>query len=229
MAEDLTGASGTVREPLRGKLEPRKPIAIVRLDDLTEAVSIGRSLLTGGVDTLEFALTNGQALRAIEQVRELLGAEVLVGAGTVLDGQSAEAAILAGAQFLVSPIYQRDVVKCGRKHDVPVVCGAFSPTEIMTAWQSGADLVKVFPARGLGPEYIKDVLAPIPHLKLVPTGGINLDNCSSFLEAGAYTVALGSSLVDEAVVARCDWETLSKLAQQYAEVCRGGIVRCQTG
>lgn len=200
-------------------LKPREPIAIVRLDDLSGAVDIGKALTMGGVKTLEFTLTNRRAVDAIREVREELADDALVGAGTVLDAKSARAAVSAGARFLVTPVLRKDVIEAGREHDVPVLCGAYSPTEIFDAHQAGADPVKVFPARSLGPAYVKDLLAPLPHLKLVPTGGVNLDNCAEFLEAGAYAVAIGSSLVDEALVARRDWGGLSALAERYVKEC----------
>jgi 2-dehydro-3-deoxyphosphogluconate aldolase/(4S)-4-hydroxy-2-oxoglutarate aldolase len=204
-------------------LKAREPIAIVRLDDLSEAASIGEALVEGGITALEFTLTNERAIEAIGEVVDRLGDEALIGAGTVLDAESAGAAIGAGAQFLVTPVYRQEVIDRGRERRVPVVCGAFSPTEILDAHEGGAALVKVFPAGALGPGYIKDVLAPLPRVRLVPTGGVNLENCSAFLEAGAYTVAVGSSLVGADVVARRDWPALSRLAAQYAEACREGV------
>ena len=200
-------------------LRSGEPIAIVRLDDLSEAVAIGEALAEGGIRALEFTLTNPEALKAVGEVRGRLEDRALVGAGTVLDGESAGEAISAGAQFVVTPVYRRDVIGRGRESGVPVVSGAMTPTEIFAAWQDGAELVKVFPARSLGPAYVKDLLGPFPQLRLVPTGGVNLDNCAAFIEAGAYTVALGSSLVDEAMISRGDWGALSALAQQYVEAC----------
>jgi 2-dehydro-3-deoxyphosphogluconate aldolase / (4S)-4-hydroxy-2-oxoglutarate aldolase len=209
----------SMRQNMRGNIEPRKPIAIVRLDDLGQAVEMSRALLEGGITTLEFTLTNPSALEAIVQVRQELSGEILVGAGTVLDAKAAEASIQAGAAFLVTPALLPDVIAVGRERGVPVVCGAYTPTEILTAWRKGADLVKVFPAGGLGPTYIRDVLAPLPAIPLVPTGGINLDNCVAFLAAGAYTVAIGSSLVSKAIVQEKDWLSLTALARQYVETC----------
>lgn len=203
-----------------------EPIAIVRLDDLAEAVAIGQALVEGGIRALEFTLSNPDALKVVGEVRgRLEEGRALVGAGTVLDGESAGEAISAGAQFLVTPVYRRDVIERGREGGVPVVSGAMSPTEIFAAWQDGADLVKVFPARSLGPAYVKDLLGPLPQLRLVPTGGVNLDNCAAFIEAGAYTVALGSNLVDETVISRGDWGELSALAQRYVEACASASPR----
>lgn len=200
-------------------MSPGEPIAIVRLDDLSEAVSITKALLDGGIKALEFTLTNERALNAITEVRERLGTDAMVGAGTVLDGESAQAAIRHGAQFLVTPVLRQDVVDSGKEGGVPVVCGAFSATEILDAWQGGAELVKIFPIRDLGPTYIKDMLGPLPQVKMVPTGGVNLENCAAFLEAGAYTVAVGSSLVDENAISRRDWRILSNLAASYVKAC----------
>ena len=165
-------------------LTPHMPIAIVRLSDLTDAVAISRALLEGGLTTLEFTLTNSAALEAVAQTRAALGDAVTVGVGTVLSAQQAHESIAAGAEFLVTPIVRRDVIAAGVEAGVPVACGAFTPTEIWDAWETGAALVKVFPARSLGPGYIKDILAPLPQLKLVPTGGIDVENCAAYIQAG---------------------------------------------
>jgi 2-dehydro-3-deoxyphosphogluconate aldolase/(4S)-4-hydroxy-2-oxoglutarate aldolase len=201
------------------RIERHEPIAVVRLPDLSDAAALSSALVAGGIRVLEFTLTNREALAAIEEVRPLLAEEVLVGAGTVLDAESAGAAILAGAQFLVTPTLQPDVVSCGLHHGVPVICGAFTPTEILQAAQSGAQLVKVFPAGSVGPGYIKDVLGPLPHVDLVPTGGITLDNCRQFLDAGAYTVAVGGKLVDGPLVERRDWDAICARALRFVEAC----------
>lgn len=200
-------------------LDRGRPIAIVRLEDLKEAVNISRALLAGGITALEFTLTNRQAFVAIEEVRGTLNGKVRVGAGTVLNAEDAHTAIQCGAEFLVTPTYQPDVIAVGQSTNTLVVCGAFTPTEIWTAWQRGAGLVKVFPARAVGPSYIKDVLAPLPELRLVPTGGVNVENCAAFLSAGAYTVALGSNLVNEQLIQRKDWAALETLARRFVEAC----------
>jgi len=201
-------------------IPPREPIAIVRLDDLSASVELSRALLAGGVGIVEFTLTNHKALDAVENVREHLGDHMIVGAGTVLDAESARSAILAGAQFLVTPVLAPEVIDCGRRYGVPVMCGALTPTEILSAWQAGADFIKVFPARTFGPAYIKDVLAPLPMLRLVPTGGVDAHNCRQYLEAGAYTVALGSNLVNPRKVSEGDWEGITRAASQVVSACR---------
>lgn len=202
-------------------LSPRMPIAIIRLDDLSEAVAISQALVEGGLTALEFTLTNRAALDAVAQARAALGDRALVGVGTVLDVKAAQASITAGAQFLVTPVVVRDVIAEGRAQDVQVACGAYTPTEIWEAWQAGAAVVKVFPARALGPGYIKDVLAPLPDLKLVPTGGVDLDNCAAYMKAGAYSVGIGSNLVDPKLVAAKNWAELTRRARAYVEACAG--------
>lgn len=201
------------------QIEPRQPIAIVRMDDLSQAVELSRALVAGGISALEFTLTNPDALAAIRRVRADLGDAARVGAGTVLTAENAHAAIDAGAQFLVTPTLELDVIATGRTAGAPVVCGALTPTEILAAWRHGAELIKVFPARAFGPAYIKDVLAPLPQLRLVPTGGVDLGNCAAFLSAGAFTVALGSNLVDAQLIKRHDWMGLTALARRYVEAC----------
>ena len=201
------------------KIQPRQPIAIVRLDDLGQAVEISRALLAGGITVQEFALTNPHALEALAQVQRRLPGDLLLGAGTVLDAEMAQSAIAAGAEFLVTPAFLPDVIVVGRSAGIPVLTGAFTPTEILGAWRTGADLVKVFPAGGAGPAYIKDVLGPLPGIPLVPTGGVNLSNCAAFLAAGAYTVAIGSSLVNKEIVRKQDWPALTELARQFVQAC----------
>jgi 2-dehydro-3-deoxyphosphogluconate aldolase / (4S)-4-hydroxy-2-oxoglutarate aldolase len=200
-------------------LQPRMPIAIVRLDNLDAALDISSALLAGGITTVEFTLTNAQANDVIKQARHEFGERMIIGAGTVLDSANARASIEAGAQFLVTPILALDVIATGKELNIPVVCGAYTPTEIWTAWQAGATLVKVFPSSGLGPTYFKDVLAPLPGMLLVPTGGVNLETCGAYLAAGAYTVAVGSHLVNKDRIVAKDWAGLTALARRYIEAC----------
>ena len=206
---------------VRHILPPRQPIAIIRLDDLSDAIQLSQALLDGGITTLEFTLTNKQANDVIIRVRDHFAARLTVGAGTVLDAEMARDSVSAGAQFLVTPTFAPDVIDVARGSDVPIACGAFTPTEILAAWRAGADLVKVFPAGPLGPTYIKDVLGPLPDILMVPTGGVNVDNCASFLAAGAYTVAVGSQLVSKPLIQNKDWSALTGLARRFVQACRG--------
>jgi 2-dehydro-3-deoxyphosphogluconate aldolase/(4S)-4-hydroxy-2-oxoglutarate aldolase len=170
-------------------LPPRTPIAIARLDDLSEAIEISRALLAGGITRLEFTLTNTEANRVITEVQRVVGDRLVVGAGTVLDAEQAHTSIDAGAQFLVTPALLPEVINVARERHIPIACGAYTPTEILTAWRLGANLVKVFPASALGPGYIKDVRGPLPNIPLVPTGGVNVNNCAAFLAAIRWRLA----------------------------------------
>lgn len=190
-------------------------VAIVRLDDLSEAVPLARSLNQGGIPAVEFTFTNPTAARAIEVVRSAAEDGSLVGAGTVLDAETARTAILAGAQFVVTPVVSLPVIEMCRRYAVPTVIGAFTPTEILAAWQAGADFVKVFPSSAGGPRYLKDVRGPLPQVRLIPTGGVSLENAGEFIKAGASAIAVGSNLVDPKLVASRDWTALSGRAQQY--------------
>lgn len=200
-------------------LLPRRPIAIVRLDDLSAAVDIARALADGGITALEYTLSNRAAFAAVERVRAAVGDSLRVGLGTVVNADDARQAIESGAEFLVTPTLEPEVIAVAQGAGVPIACGAFTPTEILAAWRHGAQLVKVFPARSLGPAYIKDVLAPLSGLRLVPTGGVDLDNCAAFLQAGAYTVALGSNLVESRLVRDRDWPALAARARRYVDAC----------
>jgi 2-dehydro-3-deoxyphosphogluconate aldolase/(4S)-4-hydroxy-2-oxoglutarate aldolase len=199
-------------------------VVIVRLADLSAAVLLTQALLAGGVTVLEFTLTNPAALAAICEVKAALPAFVegraVIGAGTVLDPAAARASVEAGAQFIVSPHTNLETIAVCRKLGVPCMPGALTPTEIVTAWNAGASAVKVFPARAFGPAYIKDVLAPLPQLKLMPTGGVDLDNIGQFFKNGAFAVGLGSNLVDERLVAAEDWVALTARASSYVQAVR---------
>lgn len=188
-------------------------IAVVRLDDLSTATDITEALVTGGVTAVEFTFTNRRAGDAIASTREALGDRALIGAGSVLDSETARTAILAGAQYVVTPTFKASTLELCHRYGIPVVCGALTPTEILTAWEAGASLVKVHPASLGGPKYFKDVLAPMPQVKLVPSGGVTFDNVGEFIEAGAAAVALGSNLVDARTAQVRDWDTLRDRAQ----------------
>ena len=204
-------------------------VAIVRLDDLSGAVPLTRALAEGGIRAGEFTFTNRTAPRAIEAAREALDGAALVGAGTVLDAETARTAILAGAQFIVTPVVSIPVIECCRRYSVPTVIGAFTPTEILTAWEAGADFVKVFPASAGGPRYLKDVRGPLPQVRLIPTGGVSTENAAEFIRAGASAVALGSNLVDPKLVAAGDWPELTGKAAAVVDIVRQARSRAAAG
>lgn len=196
-------------------------VAIVRLDDLSAAVKVTEALLRGGVRSVEFTFTNPTAGRVIEEVRGALGERASIGAGSVLDPETARTAILAGAEFVVTPVVNTAVIELCNRYAVPTVIGAYTPTEMLTAWQAGASYVKVFPASVGGPHYLKDVRGPLPQLKLIPTGGVDLDNAAEFIRAGAAAIAVGSNLVDAKTVGAGRWEVLEERARAFAEAVQG--------
>lgn len=200
-------------------------VAVIRLDDLSQAAPLARALHAGGIAALEFTYTNRAAGAAIEVAREELGDAALVGAGTVLDAETARAALLAGAQFIVTPTVSLGAIEVCRRYAVPMICGAFTPTEILTAWQAGSDYVKVFPAGALGPGYIKDVLAPLPQLKLIPTGGVNESNAADFVRAGAVGLGIGGDLVHRASIERGDWDAVTARARRFVEIAAAAGLR----
>ena len=193
-------------------------IAVVRAKSSQQLLEVARALLAGGVDCIEITLTTPNAMEVIGQCREAMGDDALIGVGSALSGEDARQAIKAGAQYVVSPILDFDIIAAAHEADVPVVPGAFTPTEIHNATQAGADVVKVFPATRLGPGFFKDVLAPMPHLKLTPAGGVNLDTAGDFIKAGAVTLAVGSALVDKQALATGDLEKIRDLAERFVKV-----------
>lgn len=200
-------------------------VAIIRLDDLSSAVELSRSLLAAGVRVQEFTLSNPAALDAVRQVfegmEEFSGESAALGIGSVRTVEQARAAVEAQVDFVVTPIFQPGVLQICVEAEIPILCGAYTPTEIASAQAFGASMVKVFPARDLGPKYIKDVLAPMPELQLVPTGGVSLENMHSFFDAGAAAVGVGGNLIDQAAVANQDWDTVRAVASKYVATAKG--------
>ena len=190
------------------KVEAGGVVAIVRLDDLSAAGPLTAALHRGGINAVEFTFTNRLAGKVSEEVRASAPDGIAVGAGTVLDPETARTAILSGAEFIVTPALNVETIQLCNRYRVPSVIGAFTPTEIITAWQAGADVVKVFPASVGGPRYLKDVMGPFPQVKLIPTGGVSVENAGEFIRCGAVAVALGGNLVDAKTVAAGDWTTI---------------------
>jgi 2-dehydro-3-deoxyphosphogluconate aldolase/(4S)-4-hydroxy-2-oxoglutarate aldolase len=195
-------------------------IAVVRASSSEQLLDVSAALAEGGVTLIEITMTTPNALRVIEDVARKMGDRVLVGVGSVLDPETARAAILAGAEYVVGPTLNLDVIAMCNRYGLPCVPGAFSPTEIMAAWTAGADVVKVFPATKLGPEFLKDVHGPMPFLKLTPAGGVDLTTAASFVKAGAWCVCLGGSLLKKDLLANKDYAGLAKLARQYVDIVK---------
>jgi 2-dehydro-3-deoxyphosphogluconate aldolase / (4S)-4-hydroxy-2-oxoglutarate aldolase len=193
-------------------------VAVVRAQDGKQLVDVCRALADGGITVVEITMTVPDALEVIRRVRAELGDRVLLGAGTVLDPESARAALLAGAEYLVAPTVNLDVIRLCRRYDKLVMPGAFTPTEILTAWEAGADIVKVFPAEVVGPAYFRALRGPLPQVRLMPTGGVDLNTAAEFLKAGACCLGVGSQLVEPAAVAARDFDRIRGLARQYAAI-----------
>ncbi len=188
-------------------------VAIVRLERYDRAVDVARALLAGGISAVEFTLTGTGAHEAITATRAAFGDTICVGVGTVLEAAAAEAAIDAGAQFVVTPVMRLDVIGTCKARNTPILCGALTPTEALSAHTAGADMVKIFPARAGGPAYIRDLLAPLPMLRLVPTGGVGPENARAYLDAGAVALGIGGNLVAAQAVASGDWGRITEQAR----------------
>lgn len=195
-------------------VERDRAVAVVRTDAPEKLVRIADALREGGVVCIEVTMTVPNALAGIRAVADALGGGVLVGAGSVTDAETARAAVEAGARYVVSPVFKPEVIEAAHALDAAAMPGCFTPTEILAAHEAGADVAKVFPAGSLGPGFIKGVLAPMPHLKLMPTGGVSLDNAAEWLRAGAVAVGAGSALVDTAAIAAGDWAQLTANARR---------------
>jgi 2-dehydro-3-deoxyphosphogluconate aldolase/(4S)-4-hydroxy-2-oxoglutarate aldolase len=195
-------------------------VAVIRAPDGARLVEAARALVAGGVTVMEVTFTVPDAPDVIRQVRRDLSDRALVGAGTVLDPETARAALLAGAEFIVAPTLNLEVIRLCHRYDRLVMPGAFTPTEVLTAWESGADVVKVFPADMGGPAYLRALRGPLPQVRLMPTGGVDLDTAADFLRAGACCLGVGSQLVDPKAVAAGDFGRLQDLARRYAEAVR---------
>jgi 2-dehydro-3-deoxyphosphogluconate aldolase/(4S)-4-hydroxy-2-oxoglutarate aldolase len=195
-------------------------VAVVRSADSPQLVEVCRALAEGGVRVVEITMTVPDALDVLRQVRQALGDRLLLGAGTVLDAETARAVLLAGAEYVVAPTVNLDVIRLCRRYDKLVMPGAFTPTEILTAWEAGADIVKVFPADVLGPTFFRALRGPLPQVRLMPTGGVDLTTAAAFLKAGACCLGVGSQLVEPRAVAQGRFDRIRELARQYVAVVK---------
>jgi len=195
-------------------IEASGVIAVIRLQDPARLRAVVDALAAGGVRALEVTMTVPGAVELIRALAPTLSAEFLLGAGTVVNAETAERVIDAGARFVVSPVLRPEVIAVGHRHDVPVMPGCFSPTEILTAWEAGADVVKVFPATALGPTFFKDVRGPLPQVKLMPTGGVTIDNAGDWIRAGTVAVGVGTALLDAAAIAAGNYGVITENARR---------------
>ncbi len=195
-------------------------VAVLRAANGDILADVAEALLAGGVEAIEITFTIPGAHRVLEQVADRLGDRILLGAGTVLDTETARVALLAGAEFVVSPTVNLDVIRLCRRYDKAVMPGALTPTEVLTAWEAGADIVKIFPSDLTGPKYLGALHGPLPQVRLMPTGGVNLDTAADFLRAGACALGIGGSLVEAKAVAAGDMQRIESLARQYIEIIK---------
>jgi 2-dehydro-3-deoxyphosphogluconate aldolase/(4S)-4-hydroxy-2-oxoglutarate aldolase len=209
------GREATLSRILEGGI-----VAVVRSEAGDQLVKVVRALAEGGVRAAEITFTVPDAVEVIRQCRRQLGEEVLLGAGTVLDPETARAALLAGAEYIVAPTVSLDVIRLCRRYDKVVMPGAFTPTEVLAAWEAGADVVKVFPADVGGPAYLKALRGPLPQVRLMPTGGVDLNTAEAFLKAGACCLGVGGSLVEPKAVNSGDFARIRDLAAQFVAIVR---------
>jgi 2-dehydro-3-deoxyphosphogluconate aldolase/(4S)-4-hydroxy-2-oxoglutarate aldolase len=202
------------KEAILSKLRTEKVVALIRAESPDGLLDCAKALAEGGLTSIELTMTTPGALRMLEKASAELP-DFLFGLGTVLDAETARAGILAGAKFIVTPALRPDVITLCRRYSVPVFSGAFTPTEIVNAWEAGADAAKVFPAEFFGPAYIKSIKAPLPHIELLPTGGVNAENVGEFLKAGAFATAAGSSLVEAKALKEKNWAAITARARAF--------------
>ena len=196
-------------------------IPVVRASSAEEAMQVIEAIRAGGVPVLEITMTVPRAVRVIEQVADRYGDEVVIGAGTVLDAETARACILAGATFVVSPSLNLATIEMCQRYSIVVTPGALTPTEVVTAWQAGADAVKIFPCSALGgAKYLKSLKAPLPQVEMIPTGGVSLATAAEFIEAGAFALGVGADLVDTKAIRAGQPEKVTEAARAYVAAVR---------
>ena len=213
------------RTEITAAIEQLGVVAVIRLQDPHALHGVVRALAEGGVRALEVTMTVPRAIELIAELAPTLPEGFLLGAGTVVDAGTARRAVVAGAQFIVSPVFRPDVISAGHERGVPVMPGCFTATEILNAWDAGADIVKVFPATAVGPSYLKDIRGPLPQVKLMPTGGVSIDNVGEWLKAGAVAVGVGSALLDSNAIASGNYGVVADNARRMianVRAARGG-------
>lgn len=204
---------------LLGNLQRARIVAVIRASSRESLVPLAEALLAGGISCLEVTLSTPDALGGIADLRTRFGDQVLLGVGTVLDAALCQPAVDAGASFVVSPIFDPAIVEASKRAGAVAIPGAFTPTEIFRAWSAGADVVKVFPATTLGPGYFRDLLAPMPDLRLMPTGGVDASNVASWFQAGAFAVGVGGKLCHREAIIRGAWSELTESAAKFSLAC----------
>jgi 2-dehydro-3-deoxyphosphogluconate aldolase/(4S)-4-hydroxy-2-oxoglutarate aldolase len=199
------------------EIEATGVVAVIRLKEPDKLRSVVDALMTGGVRALEVTMTVPGAVGLIEELARTMPADFQLGAGTVLDPETARQVILAGAKFIVAPTLSLATIEMCHRYDVAALPGCFTPTEILTAWQAGADVIKVFPATALGPTFFKDMRGPLPQIKLMPTGGVSLANAGDWIKAGAVAIGVGTALVDNKAIADGNFAKIAENARTVVQ------------
>jgi len=202
------------------RIEACGVVAVIRLQDGSRLRAVVDALAGGGITALEVTMTVPRAIELIGEIAPTLPAGFVIGAGTVVDPETARAAVQAGARFIVGPVFRPAVIEASHAAGAAAMPGCFSPTEILAAWDAGADVVKVFPATALGPAYFKDLRGPLPHVKLLPTGGVSLENAGDWIRAGAVAIGVGGALIDPKLVAAGNYAAITERARRFVERVR---------
>lgn len=208
------------KNEILSQLKSTGVVAVIRADDPSDLVDVARALAKGGVTFVEITLTVPRALAVIEQAVAALKDEVVIGAGTVLDAETARAAILAGAGYIVSPALRPAVIETCRRYDVACMPGSMTPTEVLEAWELGADVVKIFPAGVGGPQFFKDLKGPFPYIELMPTGAVNRETAPKFIEAGACAVGVGGELAGKPMIAAREFDKITQNARDFIDIVK---------
>jgi len=206
------------REQIVTHIKDKAAVAVIRMTDAKKLLKVTDAISKGGVSIIEITMTVPNALKMIEEVSKSVTGDVTVGVGSVLDAATAQKAIDAGARFVVGPIFKKEIIDTAHRNGVPAMPGCFTPTEIHTAYESGADIIKVFPADVVGMAFFKGILAPMPHLPLMPTGGVTLTNAGEWLKAGACAVGVGTALLDKKAIE----------AENYAQLTENAKILCES-
>jgi len=205
------------KEKILDEILKRKVVAVLRIKEEEKLKKVIEAINKGGISVVEITMTVPNAIQLIEKMSKELDKNIILGVGSVLNKSIAEDAIKAGAKYVVSPVLKKEIIEASHKHNVPVMPGCFTPTEIQTAYEFGADIIKVFPADVVGMAFFKAILAPLPHLKLMPTGGVSLTNAGDWLKAGACAVGIGSALLDKKAIQEGNY---SKLTENAATIMK---------
>jgi 2-dehydro-3-deoxyphosphogluconate aldolase/(4S)-4-hydroxy-2-oxoglutarate aldolase len=207
------------RNEIVQKIIELKVVAVIRMEDPNKLIKVAEAIYDGGVQAIEITMTVPNAIETIALASKEIGDKVLIGVGSILDAEMAQRAIDAGAQYVVSPIFKKEIIEKSHKNNIPAMPGTFSPTEVQLAYEAGADIVKLFPADVLGMAFIKGIKAPMPHLKIMPTGGVSLTNAGDWIKVGACAVGVGSALLDKKAIDSGNY----KLLRENAEIIMNSI------